>query len=107
MFEISGEHGTLRHDSEATAAIRLERSNWAESGPGVGPRAPVSHRGHSGDRPYAAELRHFVDRIGDGTPFLTDGVDGLRALELALATLESIRTGRPVTPSGRGMEQAR
>jgi UDP-N-acetylglucosamine 3-dehydrogenase len=107
MFEISGEHGTLRHDSEATAAIRLERSNWADSGPGMGPRAPVSYRGHSGERPYAAELRHFVDRIGDGKPFLTEGVEGLRALELSLATLESIRTGRPVTLGGRGTEQAR
>lgn len=110
MFEISGEHGTLRHDSEASAAIRIERSDWAELAPGMGPRPPVSYRGHSGDRPYTAELRHFVDRVGDGRPFLTDGTEGLRALELSLATLESIRTGRPVTPGapgGRGTEQAR
>lgn len=107
MFEIFGEHGTLRHDSESTAAIRLERSNWADLAPETGPRAPVSYRAHSGDRPYAAELRHFVERIEDGQPFLTGGVEGLRALELSLATLESVRTGRPVTPGGRGTEQAR
>ncbi len=97
LFEIAGEHGTLRHDSEAAATMRRERSGWAESIATDTPLPPVSLGSSAGDRPYAAELRHFIDRIADGQPFLTGGIEGLRALELALATLDSIQSGRPVS----------
>jgi len=96
-FEISGEHGMLRHDSETAATLRHERSTWADDFMATAPQPPISLVGSSGDRPYQAELRHFIDRLADGQPFLTDGIEGLRALELALATLASIRTGRPVS----------
>jgi len=45
---------------------------------------------------YLAEDRHFVDCIlGRATPEVT-GEDGRRALEAALAAIQSLRTGRPV-----------
>ena len=96
-IEVAGEHGTIRHDSDKTAAIRIERpaadGGWATS-------SPVA------EGPNQAELRHFVDRVRDGAPFLIEGEEAIRALELALAVHESMRTGRPVhLAAGRAARQ--
>jgi myo-inositol 2-dehydrogenase/D-chiro-inositol 1-dehydrogenase len=45
---------------------------------------------------YRLELAHFIDAIGSGATPLTGGADGVRALALAEAALESCRTGRTV-----------
>ena len=45
---------------------------------------------------YRRELAHFIGAIVSGTPPLSGGEDGAKALELADATLESLRTGRAV-----------
>ena len=55
------------------------------------PRSPVA------ESPYRVELRHFVERLADGAPFRVDGEEGVRSLALALAALDSVRTGRVVT----------
>jgi myo-inositol 2-dehydrogenase/D-chiro-inositol 1-dehydrogenase len=46
---------------------------------------------------YANEIAAFVDAIQNGTPTPTTGLDGLKALELADAALESAQTGKAVT----------
>lgn len=46
---------------------------------------------------YANEIAAFVDAIQNGTPTPTTGLDGLKALELAEAALESAQTGKAVT----------
>ncbi|WP_194097183.1 inositol 2-dehydrogenase [Marivivens aquimaris] len=46
---------------------------------------------------YANEIAAFVDSIENGTPTPTTGLDGLKALELAEAALESAKTGKAVT----------
>ncbi len=48
---------------------------------------------------YRAELDAFVAAVGGGTPARPDGEDGLRALLLADAALESSRTGGTVRPA--------
>jgi myo-inositol 2-dehydrogenase / D-chiro-inositol 1-dehydrogenase len=45
---------------------------------------------------YRRELDHFIGAIGKGAPPLVGGDDGVRALALADAALESFRTGRAV-----------
>lgn len=45
---------------------------------------------------YAAEIAEFVAAVEGGTPLPTSGDDGLQALILAEAALESLRTGRAV-----------
>lgn len=47
---------------------------------------------------YANEIAAFVAAVNEGTPLPTTGQDGLRALLLADAALESARTGKAVTP---------
>jgi predicted dehydrogenase len=90
-IEIAGSEGILRHSSDETAALRLEQTAPPEATAGVQvPRGPLP------ESPYQTELRHFVDRLADGAPFLTDGDEALRSLALALAVRESVRTGRAI-----------
>ena len=90
-IEIAGSEGIIRHASEETAALRIERRDTGTPAAGVQvPRGPVA------ETPYQAELRHFLARIADGGPILTGGDEAVRALAIALAVLESIRTGRAI-----------
>jgi myo-inositol 2-dehydrogenase/D-chiro-inositol 1-dehydrogenase len=45
---------------------------------------------------YRRELDHFIGAIASGAMPLVGGDDGVKALALADAALESFRTGRPV-----------
>lgn len=46
---------------------------------------------------YAAEIAAFAEALEKGAPTPTTGLDGLRALELAEAALQSVKTGQAVT----------
>jgi myo-inositol 2-dehydrogenase/D-chiro-inositol 1-dehydrogenase len=48
---------------------------------------------------YANEISAFVAAVSEGAATPTTGVDGLKALELAEAALESAKTGQAVTLS--------
>lgn len=90
-IEVAGSEGILRHASEETAALRLERTGPPEARAGVGmPRAPLAAS------PYQIEFRHFLDCLAAQTPPLTGGDEATRSLAAALAVLESIRTARPI-----------
>jgi myo-inositol 2-dehydrogenase / D-chiro-inositol 1-dehydrogenase len=45
---------------------------------------------------YANEIAAFVAAVADGAPTPTTGLDGLKALELADAALESVATGQTI-----------
>jgi myo-inositol 2-dehydrogenase / D-chiro-inositol 1-dehydrogenase len=48
---------------------------------------------------YRAELDHFAEVVSEGKPPSPSGEDGRRALALADAAVESLRSGRAVAPS--------
>lgn len=47
---------------------------------------------------YRNELAAFIDQLNKGTAIAPGGEDGLQALLLADAALESLKTGKPVAP---------
>jgi predicted dehydrogenase len=89
-MEIVGEHGIVRHSGEEAAPIQVE-----QRGPTY-QESLVSRHWAADESPYRAELRHFFACLANGAPFETDGRDGLRALEIALAVLASVRTGKTI-----------
>jgi myo-inositol 2-dehydrogenase/D-chiro-inositol 1-dehydrogenase len=89
-MEIVGEYGIVRHSGEETTPIRIERK-----GP-VYQEQIIARHGAFTENPYRTELQHFFARLEDGAPFETEGREGVRALEIALAALASVRTGRPI-----------
>ena len=94
-IEIAGQFGIVRHSSDAGATLTLERTGVDDGGSAVVRRRPLT------TSPYQRELRHFIDGLRSGEPFLTSGEDGQAAVALACAILSSMRTGQPVhlTPS--------
>jgi len=90
-IEIAGSAGILRHASDETTALRLERTGPPGAQAGVGlPQSPLAAS------PYQREFQHFLDCLAKGTLPLTGGDEATRSLAAALATLESIRTARPI-----------
>ncbi len=87
-FEVAGSGGLIEHDSRQNAALRTHAAGKSAA---ETPADPA-------DDPYYQELRGFLDAIGSGDPPPVTAQDGLMALRLALAALESAKTGQVVTP---------
>ncbi|MCB0021431.1 MAG: Gfo/Idh/MocA family oxidoreductase [Caldilinea sp.] len=91
-IEVAGDGGLVEWDSLDRPALVAELYD-AEQG--------FRHLGSSPssvtDEPYYAELAHFVAVVeGRAEPVVT-ARDGLEAVRVALAAIESMRTGRPTT----------
>lgn len=92
-LEITGDQGILEWDSTENepfhSAILTE-----------GDDAPVSRRSLSpispDDDPYFVELKHFLTCLESGEPFRVTAHDGLMAVKVSLAAIESMRTGKPI-----------
>lgn len=89
-LEIAGDGGLIQHDSAETAPIELLLGR-SEAGGDVGlPSSPLA------ESPYATQIRELYAAIAGGAPPRVGPADGLAALQIALAALESARTGEPV-----------
>ena len=95
-FEIAGDKGLLECSfnqpnpspfTKSLTGVNVERAGVAL------PESP------SGVNPYHAELAHFLSCLESGiTPCITPK-DGTEAVRIALAAIESMQTGKPVTLS--------
>mgnify|MGYP001819217854 CR=1 FL=1 len=92
-FEIAGSNGLLQHDSSKTAAINLHLHDTGDEDiPDVPlPGSPLH------EDPYATQIKTFYQSLINNDPAPVSGADGLAALQLALAAIESANSGRPVT----------
>ena len=94
--EIAGDGGLLEYNFNQPTGAPFRSALTDMQGPGGGgsvdvPESPVAVN------PYQAELQHFCDCVTQGvTPSITPQ-DGRAAVQIALAAIESIRTGQPVT----------
>lgn len=90
-FEIAGDGGLMEWDSQKDAPFRLALSN----ADGRVERSVASPLAAESD-PYYAELAHFLDCLENGTTCRVTPHDGLMAVKVSLAAIESMRTGLPV-----------
>jgi len=94
LFEIACDQGLVEFDSLAPAPLTVTlKSDVSLQAPGIpqyhSPLAPQ-------DDPYFLELEHFLNCLERGDEFLVSPQDGLEAVKISLAAIESMRTGRPV-----------
>lgn len=90
-FELAGSDGLLAHDSDDARPLLVQYQPGAAPERAPGPPAPPSP-----DDPYRRELEHFLQALETGEPFLVTPRDAHEALRVALAAIESLRTGQPV-----------
>jgi predicted dehydrogenase len=92
-LEIAGDAGLIEHpaDSSIPLGVYLKQSGGGDS-PEVGlPMSPMA------EDPYTTQLKHFYEVLVDGAAPRVTAQDGLAAVEIARAALESARTGRSIT----------
>lgn len=91
--EIAGTKGIMAFDSEKTASLRIQKQ--ASSTSGGAPFVAVPSDPSMYD-PYFCQLAHFLDCIHSGSEPSVTAEDACKAVEIAFAAGESIRTGEPV-----------
>jgi predicted dehydrogenase len=90
-LEIAGDRGLIEFDSDGTAPIQNLILKTGGDSPDVGlPSSPVS------ESPYTTQIKEFYQAIADGVTPRLSAADGLLAVQIAEAALESAHTGQPV-----------
>lgn len=90
-LEVAGDGGLFEFDSRTSSPLRLSMKAAEGAGGGVEvPQSPVNVS------PYTMELEHFLNCVAEDKEPEVTGEDALRALEIALSALKSIKTGMPV-----------
>ncbi len=97
QFEIAGTQGLILHDSDASTAVRIFRQPVpAADTPDVPvPSSPLL------EDPYTTQIKAFYAALANDVPLPVTAEDGLKALEIALAAMESARTGEVVEVGSR------
>jgi myo-inositol 2-dehydrogenase/D-chiro-inositol 1-dehydrogenase len=91
-FSLTGSTGLIEHDSLDTPPLNWDLAQSANEGGTLLPSMDFV------ESPFLTELREFAAAFNGGpTPRVT-AADGLAALDIGLAALESARTGRAVAP---------
>jgi UDP-N-acetylglucosamine 3-dehydrogenase len=89
-FEIAGDKGLLHYDSLPLEHLAVSRRTTGQAA--LLPVEPLS----ADDEPYYRQLAHFLDCLLHDRDFRVSPQDGLEALRLSLAVLESLRRGEVV-----------
>jgi predicted dehydrogenase len=92
-LEIAGDQGLIEFDSDSTAPIQnlILKTAGADAPDVALPSSPVS------ESPYTTQIKEFYRALADGMPARVSAADGLAAVQIAEAALESCHTGQPVT----------
>lgn len=89
-LEVAGDAGLVEHPAGSSAPLGIHLKEQAGSANVVVPRSPLI------EDPYTTEIKHFYDVLVHGVEPRVTAVDGLAALEIGLAAIESARSGRRV-----------
>jgi predicted dehydrogenase len=91
-LEIAGDRGLIEFDSDGTAPIQnLILKSGGSDAPDVPlPSSPVS------ESPYTTQIKEFYGALAEGKTTRVSATDGLVAVQIAEAALQSAHTGQPV-----------
>lgn len=91
-LEIAGDRGLVQFDSDVTAPIAsLLRQESGDDAPDVAlPASPTS------ESPYTTQIKEFYQALRHDRPARVSAEDGLAAVQIAVAAMESVASGRPV-----------
>ena len=89
-IKVLGSKGALRSDNVAESTVVFAGAD------GIVSDKPLPFFLERYAEAYRLELDHFVEALTRGTPPLPDGGDGVKALVLADAALQSLEARRPV-----------
>jgi len=87
MFEVCGSEGMIEHDSRRIGVIRAHTASGSQA------ENPM----HQFDDPYYLQIRSFLDAVRDDSPLPVSTHDGMMAVAIARACIESASTGALVT----------
>jgi predicted dehydrogenase len=93
-MEIAGDEGLLEFNFNQPTGIPFRTAVAGSDERRAGVAVPESP---TGINPYQVELQHFLDSLDRGVPASILPRDGLEAVRIALAAMESIETGKTVT----------
>jgi len=85
-FDVAGSEGSFEFDSRKTPALKTANEHGIAVDPSVADL----------EDPYYLEISGFMDAVANGTPPPVSGREGLAALQLSLAALESAQTGKVI-----------
>jgi myo-inositol 2-dehydrogenase/D-chiro-inositol 1-dehydrogenase len=88
-FEIAGTGGILTHDSTQYKPVVIDGGASSSEGQGL---LPAVH----GVSPFATEIGEFAAAFTGGPAPRVTAEDGLAAIAIAEAAIESLQTGQPV-----------
>ncbi|GGH27494.1 dehydrogenase [Paenibacillus segetis] len=96
QFEISGNEGIIRFDSNQVQSLDLKVLSGV-NGQIDAVQVPTSPTLHD---PYYDEVKHFIECIREGNEPIVSVADACRAVEIALACNRSAQIGLPVCMGG-------
>ncbi len=89
--EIAGDRGLIEWSSDNTAPINLLLRKDGADAPDVGlPGSPVA------ESPYTTQIKEFYGALKGDRTVRVSAEDGLAAVQIALAAIESAQTGKPI-----------
>ena len=91
-LEIAGDRGLIEFDSDSTAPIQnlILKASGSDAPDVALPSSPGS------ESPYTTQIKEFYGALAEGKPARVSALDGLVAVQIAEAALESAHSGQPV-----------
>ncbi len=87
-LEVCGSEGMLEYDSRNVTTLRVHTANGSRQESNLDPA----------DDPFYSELRGFLDAVHAGNDAPVSPEDGMKAVAIARAAIESAKTGKAITP---------
>jgi predicted dehydrogenase len=90
-LEIAGDGGLIEHPSGSSIPLQIYLTQPGNTQASGVPSSPLI------EDPYVVEIKHFYDVIAHDIEPRVTAADGMAAVRIALAAIESVQTGQRIT----------